>query len=137
MYDPPASFTFEPPSYRAASALTLSCEVEGVTSGLLYEWISVCAGNCFTRGKFSGRVSTPYLHSYDTGVHTCMVYDAQGYSGSASITVNVVGEVIRSTGEAKGSSASFFSTYLVCSDKFVPMDFIERLSFLRTKEVPA
>ena len=94
-YDPPSSFTFEPPFYRAASALTLSCEVEGAedTSGLFYEWTSTCSGNCFTRGGTAGRVSTPYLHSYDTGVHTCMVYDTLGCTGNANITVNVVGEV--------------------------------------------
>ena len=93
-YDPPSSFTSEPPSYRAASALTLSCQVEGVDdlAGLFYEWTSTCSGNCFTRGGVSESVSTPYLHSYDTGVHTCMVYDVLGCTGNASITVNVVGE---------------------------------------------
>ena len=39
-------------------------------------------------------VSTPYLHSYDTGVHTCTVYDALGCAGNASITVNVVGKAL-------------------------------------------
>ena len=66
-YDPPSSFTGERPSYRAGSALTLSCEVEG---GLIYVWSSTCSGNCFMRGENTATVSTPYLHSYDTGVRT-------------------------------------------------------------------
>ena len=39
-------------------------------------------------------VSTPYLHSYDTGVHICTAYDDQGCAGNGSITVNVVGEAL-------------------------------------------
>ena len=95
-YDPPSSFTGEPPSYRAASALSLSCEVEGVDNilGLIYEWSSTCSGNCFTNGEDTATVSTPYLHSYDTGVHTCTVYDALGCAGNGSITVNVVGKAL-------------------------------------------
>ena len=93
-YDPPSSFTGEPPSYRAASALTLSCEVEGVENPY-YEWSSTCSGNsgsCFVRGG-DATISTPYLHSYDTGVHTCTVYDTVlGCAGNASIIVNVTGE---------------------------------------------
>ena len=89
-YGPPSSFTGEPPSYRAASALTLSCEVEG---GQIYEWSSTCSGNCFTNGENTATVSTSYLHSYDTGVHTCTAYDDQGCAGNASITVNVVGKL--------------------------------------------
>ena len=44
------------------------------------------------KGEVTATVSTPYLHSYDTGVHTCTVYDDQGCAGNASITVNVVGK---------------------------------------------
>ena len=93
-YDPPSSFTGEPPSYRAASALTLSCEVEGVENPY-YEWSST-----YSRSSFVGSdatVSTPYLHSYDTGVHTCTVYDGQGCAGNGSITVNVTGEGFKGT----------------------------------------
>ena len=93
-YDPPSSFTGEPPSYRAASALTLSCEVEGVENPY-YVWSSTCSRNCFTKEENTATVSTPYLHSYDTGVHTCTVYNALGHSGSANITVNVVGKALK------------------------------------------
>ena len=93
-YNPPSTFTLLPPSYRAASALTLSCVVDGVDDvlGLIYEWTCSSSGNCFTRGRGSSNVSTPYLHSYDTGVHTCMVYNALGNTGSNNFSVNVVGK---------------------------------------------
>ncbi len=93
-YSPPLSFTLAPPSYRAASALTLTCEVENVdkTARFDYEWTSDCVGTCFVSNVFDANASTPFLHSSDSGVHTCSVYDGLGCIGSANITVNVVGE---------------------------------------------
>ena len=96
-YDPPSTFTLSPPSYRAASPLSLTCEVQGLDdhTGLLYDWSSsVCAGNCFSKLGTSKTVSTDYLHSYDTGVHTCMVYDTLGCKANASISIKVVGKAI-------------------------------------------
>ncbi len=95
-YSRPSSFSLDPPSYRAASDLTLSCEVEKHDDGgtLFYEWRSTCSGNCFVIGESTKKIYTPYLHSYDTGVHTCVVYDTLGCTGNASITVNVVGKNI-------------------------------------------
>lgn len=95
-YTPPISFTLASPSYRAASALGLDCEVEGAEDavGLLFDWSSTCSGNCFALGGTSRMVSTPYLHSYDTGVYTCVVYDALGCTGNASIVINVVGKKV-------------------------------------------
>lgn len=93
-YRPSTSFFIKPPSYQAGSALTLSCEVRGANvhqNGLLYEWRSSCGGNCFVRSGSTKSVSTPYLHSYDKGVHTCVVYDLSGCTGMANITVNIVG----------------------------------------------
>ena len=109
-YSPPLSFTLEPPSYRAASALTLSCEVENVdkTADLIHEWSSTCTGSCFVRGKLTANISTAFLHSYDSGVHTCTVYDFQGCVGSANITVNVVGKV---TIACFGTKPLYFSAY--------------------------
>ncbi len=96
-YSPPLSFSLTHPSYRAASALTLSCEVENAdkTAELYYDWTSTCVSGCFVKNKISESVSTPYLHSYDSGVHTCTVYDDLGCAGNASITVNVVGKIDR------------------------------------------
>ena len=95
-YSPPLTFTLDPPSYRAASALTLACVVEDVdqTADFHYEWSSTCTGSCFVGGITTANVSTPYLHSYDTGVHTCTVYDVLGCVGNASIVVNVVGKLL-------------------------------------------
>ena len=85
-YDPPSSFSFIPPSYRAASALTLTCLVDNLDepSTIIYEWSSTLLLDAI--------VSIPYLHSYHSGVHTCTVHDLLGCTGNASITVNVVGE---------------------------------------------
>ena len=83
-----------PPSYRAGSSLKLSCEVDGDgndDAGLIYEWTSTCEGSCFAREGTLKTVSSKYLHSYDKGVHTCVVHNPSGCSGNASITVNVVG----------------------------------------------
>ena len=93
-YEAPTSFSFTPPSYRAGSSLILTCEVEGVgyeDAGVFYEWKSSCEGNCFARGETVQTVFSQYLHSYDQGVHICVVHDQRGCSGNASITVNVVG----------------------------------------------
>ena len=92
-YDPSSSFSRSPPFYRAASALTLSCEVEELDEvAVIYEWTSTCSGNCFVRNGTNKTVSTRYLHSYDSGVHTCIVHNAQGYTGNTTITINVVGK---------------------------------------------
>ena len=89
-YDPPSSFSQSPPFYRAGSALTLSCEVKEEV-GPLYEWTSTCSGNCFVRGRTTKEVSTRYLHSYDSGVHTCTVH-TRSWTGNVTIIVNVVGK---------------------------------------------
>ena len=92
-HTPPSTFDRPAPYYRAASPLSLTCAVDGVSGeGVFYEWRSTCAGNCFAARQTSKMVTTQYLHSYDSGVHTCIVYDGLGCSGNASITVTVVGK---------------------------------------------
>ena len=93
-YDSPSTFQRKSTDdYRAASAVTLTCLTNvGVNEGLLYEWSSTCTGSCFVRGGTTRSISTSYLHSYDSGVHTCVVYDGVGCSGNASVTMNVVGK---------------------------------------------
>ena len=92
------SNTVVPPSYRAASALNLSCQVENVDPSvpLDYVWSSTCpSGRCFvllTLGPPNPYISTQYLRSYDSGIHTCTVFDGHGCLGEANITVNVVGK---------------------------------------------
>ena len=60
--------------------------------GIFYEWTSTCSGNCFVRGGTTKTVSTRYLHSFDSGVHTCFINDGKGCTGNATITINVVGK---------------------------------------------
>ena len=95
--DIPSTYNLSPPSYRAASPLSITCEVQGLDdySGLFYQWQSNCSGGCFVQPGvgIENMVSTPYLHSYDTGVHTCVVHSGSGILGSANISVNVVGEI--------------------------------------------
>ena len=92
-YTPPSTFHFVAPYYRAASPLSLTCEVDGISGeGVFYEWRSTCAGNCFAARQTSKTVSTQYLHSYDSGVHTCIVYDGLGCSGNTSISIHVSGK---------------------------------------------
>ena len=96
-YTRPSTFHYVAPYYRAASPLTLTCEVEGISGeGLFYEWRSTCAGNCFAARQTSKTVSAQYLHSYDSGNHTCIVYDGLGCSGNASISVHVSGKYLHS-----------------------------------------
>ena len=96
-YDPPSTFTLSPPSYRAASPLSLTCEVQGLDdyTGLLMIGAALSVlGTVFSKLGTSKTVSTDYLHSYDTGVHTCMVYDTLGCEANASISIKVVGKAI-------------------------------------------
>lgn len=93
-YAPPLNFNLVHPNYRAASALTLSCEVMNAdnTAEFRYVWTTTCTRGCFVLGEISVNVSTTSLHSYDSGVHTCTVCDNLVCVGSANITINVVGK---------------------------------------------
>ena len=62
-------------------------------TGAFYTWTSNCTGNCFTVGQSSKTVSTHYLESTDTGLHTCTVYGFNGETGTGSVSINVVGEL--------------------------------------------
>ena len=46
-------------------------------------------------GQSTRTVSTHYLESTDSGVHTCTVYGFNGEMGSANMTVYVVGKFVR------------------------------------------
>ena len=91
-YTPPPRFDRPAPYYRAASAISLTCEANGVT-GAFYTWTSDCTGNCFTVGQSSKTVSTHYLESTDSGLHTCTVFGFNGETGNASVSIYVVGEL--------------------------------------------
>ena len=90
-YTRPSTFNRAAPYYRAGSPLSLTCEATGV-EGAFYGWSSNCTGSCFTLGQSAMTVSTSYLESVDSGVHTCTVYGVNGEVGSESVPINVVGE---------------------------------------------
>ena len=93
---------YQPPYYRAASPVTLTCRAVGATGQIRYRWTSTCRRYyCFVpyRGSYeysNGAVtrSRDFLRYYDAGTHYCSAYDSsQGISGSASTMMNVVGEI--------------------------------------------
>ena len=92
---------YQPPNYRAASPVTLTCRAVGVTGQIRYHWTSTCRSSCFV--PYSGSYEYSYgtvtrsrnfLRYYDAGTHRCYAYDSsQGISGSASTVMKVVGEI--------------------------------------------
>ena len=86
---------YQPPYYRAASAVTLTCRAVGVTGTITYRWSSTCS-SCFipsgSHSSSSGHsISRSPLTSRDAGTHTCSA-SVSGVSGSASTVMNIVGE---------------------------------------------
>ena len=88
-YTPPPDFVSGPNDYRAASTVTLTCQVTGVSGTVSYEWtptLPTDEGQSNTR-----RYDT--LSSTESGTHTCTVRESSnGLTGSATIEINVVGE---------------------------------------------
>ena len=97
-YSPPSDFTLQPPYYRAASSVNLTCNVDGLEGDIVYNWTSTCSGNCFVvSGRSSRSMSKWALQSTDSGFHTCTVSDIGGCVGNASIEMKVVGEQLLGT----------------------------------------
>ena len=101
-YTPPPDFVGGPNDYRAASRLNLTCQVEGATGVVTYQWTSTCTGpssDCFiyTGGgasRTTETISRATLRSTDSGTHTCTATDSVGKfnCGSASIMANITGK---------------------------------------------
>ena len=91
-YTPPSTFDHSTPYYRAGTPLTLFCNAN-IVGRAFYHWTSNCSMNCFAKDKLNKIVSTGYLRSTDSGVHTCTVDGSKEETGSASVTVNVVGKL--------------------------------------------
>ena len=90
----PSDFVGGPNDYRAASSVTLTCQVEGATGAETYLWTSTCTGpnsNCFVPGKITAEIDRGTLRSTDSGTHICTATRG-GLTGSATIEMNVVGE---------------------------------------------
>ncbi len=97
-YTPPADF--DQPTvndFRASSGpVTLTCQVEGATGTVSYQWTSTC-GNCFARGT-SPLVTVGFLRApFNDGTHTCTATDSDGgETGSASFVMRIIGMFVSS-----------------------------------------
>ena len=91
---------YQPPYYRATSAVTLTCRAVGASGQIRYRWTSTCS-SCFVPGGYyysygSNSRTRSFLVSRDAGTHTCSAYDtSRGISGSASTVMKVVGECLQ------------------------------------------
>ena len=87
---------YQPPYYRAASHVTLTCRAVGATNKIRYLWTSTCRGCSVPGGyyySYSGSSRNLILRSRNAGTHYCSAYDSvQGISGNASTVMNIVGE---------------------------------------------
>ena len=111
VYDAPPDVILGEDEYRAASLLTLSCQVTGATGTVSYQWSSTCTGDCFFDGtnnahttaqnistSFRGNADTMYdffLRSTDAGTYTCEASDDSDNTntGSGSREVKIVGKL--------------------------------------------
>ncbi len=100
-YTPPADFDRPSESdYRAGSGpVTLTCQVEGATGSVTYQWTSTCTGHCFVFRSWTFQsVTRLYLRAgIDDGTHTCTAADSDGgETGSASTVMRIIGMFVSS-----------------------------------------
>ena len=94
-YTPPEE-GYQPPYYRAASHVTLTCRAVGASGQIRYRWTSTCS-SCSVPGGYyysnSGSSRNLILRSRNAGTHHCFAYDSvRGISGNASTVMNIIGE---------------------------------------------
>ncbi len=97
-YTPPADFDRPTVNdFRAGSGpVTLTCQVEGATGTVTYQWTSTC-GNCFAKGPTTQSVIGTFLRvDVDDGTHTCTATDSGGGTGSASFVMRIIGMFVSS-----------------------------------------
>ena len=93
-YTAPPDFVGGPNDYRAASAVILTCQVEGETGSETYQWSSTCTGpssGCFVPGRTAQPITRGTTRSTDSGNHTCTATRG-ALTGSATIEMNIAGE---------------------------------------------
>lgn len=71
--------------------MTLTCQAYGGYPPLTYSWNSTCDETCFVLGEETQSVREDSIHSGDSGIHTCLVTDYVGHSGTAAIQMTVSG----------------------------------------------
>ncbi len=98
-YTPPVDF--DPPSvndFRASSEVTLTCQVEGATGSVTYQWTSTCTDQCFVlrSPQTNPSVTQGFLRAgIDDGTHTCTATDSDGgETGSASFMMRIIGMLL-------------------------------------------
>ncbi len=95
---------FDRPSesdFRASSGpVTLTCQVEGATGSVTYQWTSTCTGFCFVLRYPRTNPSATQLFlrpGVDDGTHTCTATDSDGgETGSASTVMSIIGMFVSS-----------------------------------------
>ncbi len=96
-YTPPVDFDRTADvDYRAGSGpVTLTCQVEGATGTVNYQWSSNCSGDCFVQTQTTQSVSQDMFvrAGVDGGTHTCTASDSSG-SGSGSTVMNIIGMLV-------------------------------------------
>ena len=98
-YTPPTDFIrTSVEDYRAASGpVTLTCQVEGATGTVTYQWTSTCTHpQCFVLNSNFRINDQTLMRSFvragvDDGTHTCTATDSVGSTGTDSIVMNIVG----------------------------------------------
>ena len=93
-YVPPSDFTPpSPPYYRPASSVTLICVAHGVIGNATYHWTST-EQNSFFHGGTGQNMSQNILTAFDAGIHTCIVTDELGNTGSNYTELKLFGGYI-------------------------------------------
>ena len=84
--------------YRAASGpVTLTCQAEGATGTVTYQWTSTCTqAQCIVLDSNFRIDDQMLMRSFvragvDDGTHACTVTDSDGPTGTNSIVMNIVG----------------------------------------------
>lgn len=90
-YSPPVGLTLRPPHYVPGASISLRCNAAGTAGSVMYQWNSTCGGGCFVKGT-SQTVSRERLGSYDAGLHTCVINDDAGNTGTATTYISVIGK---------------------------------------------
>ena len=108
-YARPADFNLEyPPNYKINTDVTLTCQAEGASGNVKYQWLST-AERDLPANSNSQNLTKTMLNSYDTGNYTCMAMDANSNIGSATTEMKVIGESFENL-HCENSENKFFST---------------------------
>ena len=94
-YHPVYGNWISPQSFRAASYVTLTCQVTGAKGKFQYLWNSTNP-NSFVLNNRSSNLARAIITSDDAGSHTCIVMDDDNNTGSSTIEMNIEGEELRS-----------------------------------------